>query len=158
MRRFLACAGWVVVLATALTAPAQAQRDGIFIDPDGPTAREYEIPLEAERRRVEGIVRGGAGVRRADPVAGDADAGPTADLFGRGVTPQVARSQRAHAPERASKQREGEDEPASGAGLPSVARLERQESSPDTSMLIAGGGILALGFAGGLLRRRLSPH
>ncbi|HEV2776018.1 MAG TPA: hypothetical protein VGV90_10540 [Solirubrobacteraceae bacterium] len=158
MRRFLACAAWAVVLATGLSAPAQAQRDGIFIDPDGPTAREYEIPLEAERRRIDGLAGRGAGVRRADPVAGDADAGPAAELFGRGVTPRGARSQRARVPERSSNRPKAADEPASAAGLPSVARLERQQSSPDTSMLIAGGAILGLGLIGGLLRRRLSPH
>lgn len=158
MRRFWACAALAAVLAAALSAPAQAQRDGIFIDPDGPTAREYEIPLEAERRRVDGLATGGADIRRADPVAGDADAGPAAELFGRGVTPQVARSQRARIPEPSSNGPEAADEPTSSAGLPFVARLERQGSSPDMSMLIAGGGILALGLVGVLLRRRLSRH
>ena len=94
MRRLPACVALAFALVTAPCATAQAQRDGISIDPNGPTAREYEIPLEAERRRGDAAVRGGAEVRRSDPVPGDA-AAPAAPLFGRGVTPQAARSQRA---------------------------------------------------------------
>lgn len=156
MRRLPACVALAFALVTAPCATAQAQRDGISIDPNGPTAREYEIPLEAERRRGDAAVRGGAEVRRSDPVPGDA-AAPAAPLFGRGVTPQAARSQRARVREGSAPDATGaEDERASGAGLPSVARLERQASSPDRSMLMAGGAILALGLAGGVLRRRLS--
>src|SRR5688500_10175816 len=45
-------------LATALAAlalgagaaPAAAQQDEVFVDPDSPTGREYDIPLERARR------------------------------------------------------------------------------------------------------------
>ena len=41
----LACAA-----AFALASPAEAQDDQVFVDPDSPTAHEYEIPLEQARR------------------------------------------------------------------------------------------------------------
>src|SRR5687768_11458346 len=118
MRRLLACVALALVLVIALSATAQAQRDGIFIDPNGPTAREYEIPLAAERRRGANSVPAGAHVQRSDPVPGDVAAGPAEELFGRGVTPQSARSQRARGREQsAADATEAEDEHASNAGL-----------------------------------------
>ena len=153
MRRLLLCVALVLALPTAFCAPAAAQDDGVFIDPDGPTAREYEIPLEAERRRGDGSARGTVDVQRSDPVAGGVVSAPPAARFGRGVTPDVARAQTSARGAGSSGADGGPAGPSTGPGLPAVARLERQTSSPTWSMLIAAVAILGLALAGVLIRR-----
>jgi hypothetical protein len=63
-----------VLLAVSLTSPAVAQEDGVFVDPDSPTGKEYAIPLESVRRQ-------------ADPSTeqSGSDATGTAPLFGTGI-------------------------------------------------------------------------
>ncbi len=156
IRRLLFCVALVVALPTTFTGPAHAQDDGVFIDPSGPTAKEYEIPLEAERRRGEGSARGNADVQRSDPVPGGADPAPPPTRFGRGVTPDVARSQTSTGSGTASRTDAAQAKGAGGAGLPAVARLERQGSSPTWSMLLVAAAILGLALAGVEIRRRRS--
>jgi hypothetical protein len=47
-------AGLTVLAALALAAPARAQEEeGVFIDPDSPSGKEYQLPLESERRQAD---------------------------------------------------------------------------------------------------------
>jgi hypothetical protein len=85
----------------AFAAPALAQDDGVYIDPDSPSAKEYSIPLESERRQADpghdpqaGTVQGersspifGAGI-----VSGRAAAGATTARAGGAETPRAERS------------------------------------------------------------------
>lgn len=160
MGRRLLCVALAVALPTASVGSAQAQDDRVFVDPEGPTAREYAIPLDAERRRADGSARGNVDVPRSDPVPGGVDAGSPAPRFGQGVTPAVARSQEAAGAQRSSDPdgTQAGRKHSAGAGLPAVARLERQESSPTVTMLTLAALILGLGLAGGLIRRRQSPR
>ena len=78
-------AGLVTVfVCLILAAPAVAQEDGVFVDPDSPAGKEYAIPLEEARRHgAGGGAPGtgqplfGAGIERAtSPVeSGNAQSG-----------------------------------------------------------------------------------
>lgn len=82
--RLFRMVGVAVVAALMLTAPAGAQEDGVFIDPDSPSAKEYDLPFESERRQADpgqnpsdGIVQGerdsplfGAGIGSGDEEEG----------------------------------------------------------------------------------------
>jgi hypothetical protein len=68
-------AGLVTVfVCLILAAPAVAQEDGVFVDPDSPAGKEYAIPLEEARRHgAGGGAPGtgqplfGAGIEQATP-------------------------------------------------------------------------------------------
>jgi hypothetical protein len=64
----------VALLSLIWLAPAAvAQEEGVFVDPDSPTGKEYAIPLDSARRQ-------------ADPSDGSAGAAPgSAPLFGAGI-------------------------------------------------------------------------
>ena len=79
--------GLACMAALALTAmPASAQEDGAIVDPDSPSGKEYEIPLESARRQAD--------PRPASPKSiSSGTSRPT--LFGEGViTPSSARAAR----------------------------------------------------------------
>ena len=50
---FSACLGARCADVAAIAAPAGAQEPGVFIDPGSPSAKEYAIPLESERRQAD---------------------------------------------------------------------------------------------------------
>ena len=64
--RFCRMAALTLLALLALAAPVRAQEeDGVFIDPDSPSGKEYQLPLETERRQADpsrepsnGIVQG----------------------------------------------------------------------------------------------------
>ena len=52
---------FTVFACLILAAPAVAQEDGVFVDPDSPAGKEYAIPLEEARRHGAGGGAPGAG-------------------------------------------------------------------------------------------------
>jgi LPXTG-motif cell wall-anchored protein len=150
-----------LVLACLTVAPGVAQGQGVVIDPDSPTGKEYAIPAEQARRE-------GSQGSRTMPSQGTEQIAP---LFGQGVTPDASGSSA-----RADAQRRGTSsaarDQASGSGdSPKTTRnyasppavgetLATRHSGESGSMsglaLGAGGVAVALvgGAAGLLLRRR----
>ena len=45
---------YTIFACLLLAAPAVAQEDGVFVDPDSPAGKEYAIPLEEARRHGAG--------------------------------------------------------------------------------------------------------
>jgi hypothetical protein len=157
--------GELVVLASlVLPAPAVAQQDGVFIDPDSPSAKEYGIPFEDERRWAdpgakpsEGIVQGA----RSSPLFGVGivsghgaeAAGSTARTGSPDGDARKDRGIAAHAGDADGLERDSDEEvleaatsnpgsPAGGIGVPL------------TIGGVAVGVLLIGGLAGLLLRRR----
>lgn len=64
------------VLLFPAAAPAQDE-NGVVVDPDSPSAKQYSIPLERERREADPAQEPGAGIEQAER---------TAPLFGAGIT------------------------------------------------------------------------
>src|SRR3712207_6668800 len=75
--RALAAMASVIAMLLA-PAGALAQDDGVFIDPDSPSAKEYEIPTESARREASG--------RKGKVKSGARDA----PLFGEGIEDRSA--------------------------------------------------------------------
>ena len=72
---------FTVFACLILAAPAVAQEDGVFVDPDSPAGKEYAIPLEEARRHgAGGGAPGtgqplfGAGIERATSAVEDGGA------------------------------------------------------------------------------------
>jgi hypothetical protein len=175
-------AALLTCVALLPAAPAPAQEDGVTVDPDSPSGREYDIPTERARRE--------AGSRDKERP----DKGDDAPLFGQGVgseptptpsppvatptakavdTPSAAarkkarqRRERAAAKRKAEKRREAEAAAASGTATPSPTppAVKSRVTSSDTASVGSwapiGGIFIALvvaGTTGGLvLRRRFS--
>ncbi len=74
--RFLCIAAVAVLASLALAAPAAAQEEGVFIDPGSPSAKEYQIPLESERRQAD---------PEQDPSAEIVQGARSSPLFGAGI-------------------------------------------------------------------------
>ena len=135
-----------LVCLTCLPASAAGQADDVFVDPDSPSGREYEIPLERARRDVSA----------REPSASRGPSAP-APLFGAGVgsAPEAAASGRS--PKRPGRER------AARARADAPAALEaaiRQPGAPDSaagaSLMLGGAAaaILLLGAALGFSLRR----
>ena len=166
MRRLFAA--WVlgIVSCCLLAQPAGAQEEGVFVDPDSPTGKEYAIPFESERRR-------------ADPSAasGGSSATQRAQLFGTGIVADAGAATASRAEDTAtaarssgsSGRRGGSGNAASDAGRPSgtdhdaravVAAATRNPGAPSGGLstvaiigLVAAGALLIGAIAGLLLRR-----
>jgi hypothetical protein len=162
--RIAAPAALALLMLVAASAPAQ-----VFIDPDSPSAKEYAIPLERERRQADPDVAPGGGVVQGDR---------SSPLFGAGIEPGEASSggsdSAAQSPSGAGR---GGAEPngaaRSGSGAVGGARDATAGDPPDavraaaanpgapdggigTPLLIAGiaAAVLAIGGAAGFLLRR----
>jgi hypothetical protein len=70
------------VLALPATAAAQRNDDGVYVDPDSPTSKEYAVPAEEARRDASGGGSGGSSAGGSDAESGG---GARAPLFGEGV-------------------------------------------------------------------------
>jgi hypothetical protein len=150
------CVAAVAALSSFVFAQAAfGQEDGVFVDPDSPSAKQYSIPLERERREADPSQEPGAGVQQG---------ARTSPLFGAGI----------EGVERAAPPRSSERKPRSTkrSGKPS-----EPQASDDRKILQAatshpgapGGGfegalaigsvaiavLLVGGAAGVLLRRRV---
>ena len=152
------------LLVLALPGTALAQDDGVTVDPDSPTAKEYAIPLDSARREAAPATRSTA-----------------TPLFGEGVTPDPEENSTGSA---AGQEDDGNGStgdgrsgstpakrstPASGESaqdqpvLDVVAQAASRPGAPSdggATMLVAGGGIALVAAAAGagfMARRRRDP-
>jgi hypothetical protein len=153
-------------LALLAPTPAVAQSDGVFVDPDSPTGKQYQLPLESARRQADPSSDG----RIAPPGARPSGTGPAA-LFGEGI----ATASRAGKPS-SSGGSGGKSKPGGTAGgsngSTSAPTTDSGSSNPvqaavsnpgapsggvgSTLLIAAGGGLVLLigGLAGFVIRRR----
>jgi len=137
--RLIALVG--LAIALAMPAGAMAQDDEVFVDPDSPTGREYDIPLERARRD-------------ASPELGARDQpsrSRSAELFGEGISEPAAGGP-GGSPSREARTSAALPEPVRAAML----RPGAPEGGAGSSLLFGGAGLLviALGVGGGVLLRR----
>jgi len=146
-------AGPLVAIAIFASAPtALAQEPGVTIDPDSPSAKEYEIPLERARRSAQPA---------RDPRAPVQQVQRAAPLFGAGITP-AAGAQRDGRTRRAPRAASPAARERKRAELPAVVRVAvANPGAPDggtgTSVFVIAAAALALGAGAGvgaLARRR----
>ena len=78
MRRTVSLILMLVFVFPAAASAQQPNEDGVFVDPDSPTSKEYAVPTEEARRDASGGASGGSS-------AGGSDGGAEAPLFGVGV-------------------------------------------------------------------------
>jgi hypothetical protein len=159
VRRWLVGALLALILAPA--AWAQEPDPGVSIDPDSPSGREYDIPLESARRGAE------PGRDRGAPVTQGRRSAP---LFGAGITPsnskrEADRGTGDDGDERSESTspapaREATPAPRSAAPPAAVRAAATNPGAPSggigTTVLIGLGGllVLAVGAGAGLLARR----
>jgi len=151
-------------LALVAPVPAAAQSDGVFVDPDSPTAKQYAIPLESARRQAD---PGGDG-RLAPPGARPPGTGAP-PLFGDGIvaTSSARRGSSSGNPggaTRGTKRDSSSSSPSTAGSTDSSSPVEAAVTNPgapssgiESTLLIAAGAALVLligGLAGFVLRRR----
>ena len=154
----------LVMAAVALLAsvpPTFAQSEGVTVDPDSPSGKEYDLPLERIRRQADPK-------RRGERVVQGSRSSP---LFGEGiVNPGGNAAQLEAEPETPDEGQGGETSTADkGAGGTTAAPMPLPASvaaskpgAPDggiaTSIVVVGVGVLMIGVGmlGGLLLRRRS--
>ena len=146
----LACAAALAVSA----GPAYAQGDGVFVDPNSPSGKEYAIPLESARRQAD--------PRPVSPQSVSSGAS-RATLFGEGViSPSAARGARKGGGSGSGKGSAGQ---GTGSGVdrrPDVVKIATSRpGAPDSGLgtpaLVLGLGLLVLlvgAGAGFAVRRR----
>jgi len=167
MRRILlaAATAWLVSLPAA---PAAAQ-EGVTIDRDSPSGKEYELPLDDARRKGAGNDDGAATGGSGTPGAGSGGR-PAAPAFGVGISPQDvgagAGSGGPGAPADATvpggaggADRSGQSAPPGLSGRPSPSSDSGSRGGYAIA-LTAGVAVAVLGLggaAGFALRRRTTP-
>lgn len=149
----------LLVCGFTLTASvASAQDDQIFVDPDSPSGKEYELPIDSARKQ------GSVGSQAKEP----AQAAP---LFGEGIERDSgdgamagsSTSSTAGDGDAGSERARGKARPGS-ATTGATAEHKAQAAAPDgagglLAILGVGTGVLlAGGLAGLLLRRRRATH
>jgi len=153
----------VLLLVGAVTATAQD--DGVFIDPDSPTAKQYRLPVESAREQAN--PEGGKLV----PPGARPTGATAAPLFGEGIATAAGAGSRSKGGKKSSSRTKRSTEKAGTPSSP-TADDEQKNSSPLTAavqnpgapsggvgapLLIAGGAALILligSVVGVLLRRR----
>ncbi len=138
----------------AMPAMAAAQADEVFVDPQSPSGKEYEIPIDRARSQ--------AAPKSKAPASGASQAPSGASqssLFGEGVGSDDAAAgtkKSKMSPERTADQRR----PAQEAAAPPPAVLKAQAAAPDGSangaILAVAVGVLLIGTLIGLFVRRRS--
>lgn len=137
------------------TSVASAQDDPVFVDPDSPSGKEYELPIDSARQQ-------GAPKARAQKPGAGRQAAP---LFGAGVEADGAGTTASAGTNDAPGKRDDTSTDAAGepglgqapAGTAAVrkAQAAAPEGAGGLAMIIgAGTGVLLLGGLGGLLLRR----
>jgi len=152
-------AGLALLALLALAAPVRAQEeDGVYIDPDSPSGKEYQLPLESERRQAD---------PSREPSDGIVQGARNSPIFGAGIVSrddgEVAKngSRRRTARSAASG---GEAEPRDAERDGDAEVLQAATSNPGppdggigVSLTIGGVAVAVLllgGLTGLLLRRR----
>jgi hypothetical protein len=150
--------GLLAVVALALCpAGAAAQGPEVFVDPNSPSGREYELPLESARQQADPRSKDGP-IRHGER---------SAPLFGEGINSnEQAGGAKASGRSRAGggdSGPRGNSSPSrdDAAGLPQTVRQAiSRPPSPGSggatgAWLIGGGGLIVIGAGlGWLLRRR----
>ena len=141
-----------VLLASA--GGASAQEDGVTIDPDAPSSKEYAIPLENARRQADPNTPADQRVEQGTR---------SSPLFGEGIERQESGDAPATKRPARSKRRAGSSAtPEPAVSIPEVVRVAATRpaapQSDSGSLFLLGGGALALLAGGGAvalaLRRR----
>lgn len=149
------------LVMASFVPPAQAQ---VFVDPDSPTGREYDIPLERARRDASSTPSSGEPYRsRTAPLFGEGIDGPPQD---ESTAPMAQSSGDGTGGGSTGRDRE-RDEPATKRSAqrrrpvpPTVQAAVQQPGAPArdgrTTLLIGLVGLLVvgLGAAGGMVLRR----
>jgi hypothetical protein len=151
----------LVVLVASLVnaAPAVAQEDGVFVDPDSPGGKEYAIPLDTQRRQAAPSASTGA--------AGVEDA----PLFGTGITGESGGKATRSSPD-GNSERDGSDGAdgavgrnsdiplATGDARAAVSAATQNPGAPSGGLgapafiaLLAAAILLVGGLAGWTIRR-----
>lgn len=155
------CKGMLLLLCgLVVSAPAaSAQEDKVFVDPDSPSGKEYELPIDRARQQ-------GAPQTQAAESARGSQAAP---LFGAGVkADSAATTARGSGEEPRGAGSADSTDPANGsrsdrAEAPAVAARKAQAAVPEGGVGVAAiigiaAGVLLLGgLLGLLLRRRAAP-
>jgi hypothetical protein len=153
----------VATILTGLTlaAPAGASaQDGVFVDPDSPSGKEYAIPLESARRQADPAAGGGRiapGRRDESPLFGEGVDEPIAGA--RGTGKDASRGSGKPRPGRAKEESDGGGPPAPATVRAAASRPGAPDGGLGSTLTIVGGGILVLliGGGAGLLLRRSQP-
>jgi hypothetical protein len=130
---------------------AAAQEDGVIVDPNSPTGKEYAIPLD-KARRDSGTSQP---KRSSDSGSGSTSTSSEPDRFGEGIAP-VPQTAPRRKPVRRKVARHGAG-PAAVAGIPpltgSAPLVSASTDSGGTLTLLIVLGVLAAGGLGFALRR-----
>lgn len=149
-----------VTAAAAVAMPGAASaQDGVFVDPDSPSGKEYAIPLEAARRQADPDssreVRVTPGQRDVSPLFGEGIESPAAGKAGASGLPR--RKDRADA-EGAAGDRFGDSmgDTTREALRAAVSRPAAPGADVRSTLLVVGGSaaVLLLGALGGYALRR----
>jgi hypothetical protein len=154
VRIFRICLTAALVSLVA-AAGASAQDPGVFIDPGAPSAKEYALPFESERRQAD---------PEQGPGAQIVPGARTSPTFGEGITSGNAPRSASSGGSRDTGERKDDaaSEPRASDGEADVVRAAASNpGAPDggtgVTLAIAGiavGVLLAGGLAGLLWRRR----
>ena len=138
----------------AVPSGVGAQTDDVFVDPDSPTGREYDIPLERARRNADPAPSAASGGSRSRGAA----------LFGEGITEtEAAESGGGDGRASGDRKQRSPTRPLRESRRsipPAVKAAIRQPGAPDASdrtllTVAAGAGlVLASGLLFGYLLRR----
>jgi hypothetical protein len=150
----------VAAMMLLLAVPTPAQEEGVFIDPGSPSAKEYAIPLEAERRQAD---------PDQEPSAGIQQGSRSSPIFGTGIvsggsgeeTSSGAPSPAANERDRGARDAPGKTALQESADEDVVRAAASDPGAPDggagvplTIGGVAVGVLLVGGLVGLLLRRR----
>jgi hypothetical protein len=140
----------ILIAIVAATVIADVARAQVFIDPESPSGKEYEIPLESVRRGAQ---------PGADPSAPVTQGERNAVPFGEGITSDGAAAGSSDERDAPGRRRGGSPppDPATSEIVEAAATNPGAPSgSTGSTLLYLGGGalVLALGAGGGLLLRR----
>jgi hypothetical protein len=163
-------AGLVAIVAFTMSANPAGAQDGVFIDPDSPSGKEYEIPLETVRRGAQPGTDPSApisqGERSAAPFGEGIGGDPrNRDSPGTGSGGGRENDGGQDGGSGGSEDRRRDRDSASGASGSAVIEAAANNpgappSSPGSTLLYLGAGalVLALGVGVGLLLRRRQSH
>lgn len=152
----------VALAALVLLVASGSARAQVVIDPDSPSAKEYAIPLEDERRQADPRTTPGDGITQGDR---------SSPLFGEGIersddsrdAGRDGRKQRSGGEPDKPKRDGDRSADGSSADRPEVVRAATNNpGAPDGGLgtpIVIGGVALAVlllgGVAGALVRRRV---